>query len=97
MSGGEVITRELRSVNTTLSGQQRPDQAFLHAGIDDIGPGLGLTSLTMFMLDLLPLLLPHLSEVADEGVVVPHVLLGQSGAPLPVLVFLLYGVITQVD
>ena len=41
--------------------------------------------------------LSHLSEIVDEGVVVPHVLLGQVGASLPIFVFLLYRVVTQVD
>ena len=38
-----------------------------------------------------------LPQVVDEGVVVPHVLLGQVGASLPIFVFLLYRVVTQVD
>ena len=38
-----------------------------------------------------------LAQVVDEGVVVPHVLLGQVGAALPVLVLGLNGVVAQVD
>ena len=38
-----------------------------------------------------------LAQIVDEGVVVPHVLLGQVGAALPVLVLGLDGVVAQVD
>ena len=39
----------------------------------------------------------HLSQIVDEGVVVPHILLRQVGASLSILVFLLNGVVTEVD
>ena len=68
--------------NQTLGCQKRPNETFLHAGIDNVAPTLGL---------------PGLSQIVDEGVVVPHVLLGQVGASLPIFVFLLYRVVTQVD
>ena len=68
--------------NQTLGGQKRANETFLHAGIDDVAPTLGL---------------PGLSQIVDEGVVVPHVLLGQVGAALPVLVLGLDGVVAQVD
>ena len=74
--------RKIIVINKTLSCQKRANETLLHAGVDDIAPALGLA---------------RLSEIVDEGVVVPHVLLRQVGASLSVLVFLLDGVVTQVD
>ena len=71
--------RKIIVINKTLSCQKRANETFLHAGVDDIAPALGLA---------------RLSEIVDEGVVVPHVLLRQVGASLSVLVFLLDGVVT---
>ena len=76
-------TRERQFViNQTLCCQQRPDQTLFHPGIDDVAPTLGL---------------PSLSQIVDEGVVVPHVLLWQVGTSLSILIFLLYCVITEMD
>ena len=74
--------RKIIVINKTLSCQKRANETLLHAGVDDVAPSLGLT---------------RLSEIVDEGVVVPHVLLGQVGAALPVLVLGLNRVVAQVD
>ena len=39
----------------------------------------------------------HLSEVADESIIIPHVLLWQVGTPLTVPVFRLNCIVTQMN